>query len=129
MNYVPRQIDATSRPSYRRVVQTSVVSGVNYKATTSDYVDAFYANLHKWRSETYYLSSAKELQEHPSFRAIVELGEAAIALILDDLKRRPSLLSLALGAITGENAVPDADKGNVRAMANAWISWGRGNGF
>ena len=129
MNYVPRQIEVTSRASYRLVLQTSIVSGATYKATATDYVDMFYANLHKWRSETYYLSSAKELQKHPSFRAIVEMGEPVIALILDDLKRRPSLLVLALSAITAENPVPDADRGIVRAMANAWISWGRRNGF
>jgi len=129
VNYVPRQVELTSGASYRIVLQTSIGSSATYKATAADYVDRFYANLHKWRSETYYLSSAKELQKHPSFQAIVEMGEPVIALILDDLKRRPSLLALALSAITDENPVPDADRGNVRAMANAWISWGSRKGF
>jgi hypothetical protein len=129
VNYVPRQIEATSGASYRRIAQTSITTVAAYKATNNDYVDAFYHNLHKWRSETYYMSSAKELQMHPSFRAIIALGEPVISLILDDLKRCPSLLSLTLSAITGENVVPAADRGNIRAMANAWISWGRRNGF
>jgi hypothetical protein len=129
MNYVPRQIEITTGASYRHVVHENVISVATYKATASDYFDQFYSHLHKWRSETYFLSSATEIRKHRSFRAIVKMGDAVIPLIIDDLKRSPSLLSLALVDITGESVVPEAARGNVRAMADAWISWGRRNGF
>jgi hypothetical protein len=129
MNYVPRLIEATAGASYKKIVQKTIMSSATYKATTNDYVDSFYANLHKWRSETYYVSSPSELRKHRSFRAIVRMGEPVVPLIIDDLKQSPSLLSLALGEITGESVVPDDARGNVKAMAAAWIAWGRRNGF
>lgn len=129
MNYVPRQIEATTGASYRRRSHRTIVSVATYKPTAADYVDFFYSHLQKWRSETYYVSSSSELQRHPSFRAIVKMGQIVIPLILNDLKRKPSLLSLALGEITGESLVPAEARGNLKAMADSWISWGSRNGF
>lgn len=129
MNYMPRQMEANTNVSYQYIAPKSTASCAEYKATTRDYVDDFYAHLQKWRSETYYLSSATELQKHPSFQAIVRMGENVISLILDDLKKTPSLLLFALAKITDETVVAPVDRGNVRAMANAWISWGERNGY
>ena len=57
MNYPLLQTRGKSGASYKVVAYTEMVSHGVYKPTMGDYVDSFYANLQKWRSETYYLSS------------------------------------------------------------------------
>ena len=127
MNCMPMR--AVREISYVFVPAVPTRTLAKYGSSAIDYVQVFYSNLHKWRSETYYISSTTELQAHPSFKAIIAIGEEAIPLILDDLTIRPSLLCLALFDITRETVVPDSDRGNIRAMTNAWISWGRRNGY
>lgn len=129
MNYMPRPTEANYNALFWSIYAIPTPSIATYKATSGDYVQLFYSHLQKWRSETYYSSSATELQEHPSFKAIVKLGKRVIPLVLDDLRRQPSLLILALHKITGESVVQDADRGNMRAMANAWLLWGERSGY
>ena len=38
-------------------------------------------------------------------------------------------MTLALGEITGANPVPAESAGKVREMAQAWIEWGRSQGY
>jgi hypothetical protein len=99
MNYIPRPADLKSDGKYRFTGAYNLGGSASYRATTDDYVTHFYAHLNKWRSETYYISSAHELMSHRSFKAIVGMGEAVLPLILDDLKRKPSMLILSLSKI------------------------------
>jgi hypothetical protein len=58
------------------------------------------------------------------------LGQAAIPLILAELKREPDVSWFTvLAAITGENPVPPALAGRVDAMAQTWLDWGRQRGY
>ena len=67
--------------------------------------------------------------KHGSFVSIVNIGELAIPLILDELRVEPSLLFLALRRITGEDPVSPSDRGNIKSMVDAWLAWGKRNGF
>ena len=67
--------------------------------------------------------------EHPSYRAIIALGEPAIPLILEVLVREPDYWFAALKAITGANPVRPEDQGNLTKMAASWIEWGRSSGY
>lgn len=98
-------------------------SAGRYSKTPPDYVDRFYSLLHCWQSETFYISSTPELIRHPAFQAIVQMGEPVIPLLLREIRQEPSMLTLALNLITGETPYSSDDRGNVKAMADAWISW------
>ncbi len=81
-----------------------------------------------WRSDTACTSSVHEMAMHPSYQEIIGLGEKAIPLLLRELAREPDHWFWALRAITHVDPVPPADRGNLRAMGDAWVRWGRSQG-
>jgi hypothetical protein len=66
---------------------------------------------------------------HPAYQAIIGLGAPVVPLLLQDLAREPAHWFEALKAITGEDPVRPEDWGRVRAMAAAWLAWGRSRGL
>jgi hypothetical protein len=94
-----------------------------YTKHAEDYVSRFFKLVRKWRAETAYASSTSEMFNHSAFIEIVRMGVPVIPLIVFELKRQPDLLVAALTRITGENPVSTGDRGNVYAMASAWIEW------
>ena len=68
----------------------------------------------------------RKWQEHPAYRNIVAMGEAAVPLILAELEREPDHWFFALHEIiTGASPVPEESRGKLHEMAKAWIDWGR----
>ena len=82
-----------------------------------------------WIAEVGHLSSSKALGNHPAFQEIVRMGEAVVPLMLQDLQERPRLWVWALPEITGADPVPASDGGNIAKMSEAWLRWGRANGY
>ena len=70
-----------------------------------------------------------EMAEHLAYQRIIEIGVGAVPWLLARLEQRPNHWFLALDAITGANPVPAESQGNIKAMADAWIKWGRENGY
>ena len=66
---------------------------------------------------------------HPAYRQIVEMGERAIPFLLCELTERADHWFVALHKITVADPVPEKDRGNIRAMAKAWIQWGKEQGY
>jgi hypothetical protein len=83
----------------------------------------------RWTAETGYLSSCSDIVEHPAFREIIGLGKAVVPFLLRDLEERPRLWVWALPEITGENPVSPNEGGNIGKMSEAWLRWGRANGY
>lgn len=94
-----------------------------YTSTPTDYIDRFYSLLRKWQSETYYVSSSEDLRRHAAYRSIVRMGPSVVPLIVDELRREPSLLIMALHDITGISPFAESDRGNIKAMTDCWIAW------
>jgi len=66
---------------------------------------------------------------HPSYQAIIGMGEIAVPLILGSLSRRIEHWFWALEAITQDNPVPRRSRGDIEAMARAWLIWGHERGL
>jgi hypothetical protein len=81
-----------------------------------------------WRADTEFLSSPAEMANHPAYLEIVAMGEPAVPLILAELEARPDFWFEALRRITGADPVPPEARGDVRAMAEAWLEWGHSHG-
>jgi hypothetical protein len=83
----------------------------------------------RWKDETLFTSSSSDLYEHEAYKAIIQLGDGAVPLILAELEREPDHWFFALRTITGSNPVLPEDAGDVLKMASAWITWGKEHGY
>jgi hypothetical protein len=83
----------------------------------------------KWQDDTAFLSSVSDVALHPAYQRIVGMGPAALPLIFRDLKNAPNHWFWALNAITGENPVPEENWGDIAAMRNYWLEWGKERGL
>jgi hypothetical protein len=91
----------------------------------TDIQTIFHELANEWRRERGPTSSVEGMAMQPAYQKIIGLGQPAVALILDELKRSPDHWFWALRAITGDNPVPEDHWGNVNLMAKDWLSWGR----
>lgn len=83
----------------------------------------------QWYIETMLLSSYIEKILHPAYQKILTLNEAAIPLILRELQDEPNDWFWALRIITDDDPVRPEDAGDMTAMADAWLKWGRSKGY
>ena len=70
-----------------------------------------------------------DLIKHPAYQVIIDMGQVAVPFILRELEKRPDYWFWALYSITGSDPITDDDAGNLQKMANAWLNWGRENGY
>ena len=91
--------------------------------------ERFQQLVRRWKTETEHLSSTVRMAKHPAYQEIIRMGSAAVPLLLAELQRDPDFWFAALREITKENPVPARAAGKVKAMARAWIEWGRERGY
>lgn len=82
-----------------------------------------------WRAETAYVSSSSDLVAHPAFQEIVGMGPPVIPLLLRELEKRTGHWHRALRRITGADPVPPAERGNIEKTVEAWLRWGKEQGY
>jgi hypothetical protein len=99
-------------------------------AASSETIEEAFRRLEaKWLREVGHLSSYPALVNHPAFREIIGLGQAVVPFMLRDLEKRPGPWVWALPEITGADPVSRADAGKIATMSEAWVRWGRANGY
>jgi hypothetical protein len=81
-----------------------------------------------WKQRSQLTSSVTKMTADPTYRAIINLGPAAVPLLLREIEREPNFWFTALKEITGADPVPVEARGRVREMSAAWLQWGRDNG-
>ena len=83
----------------------------------------------RWKHETADLSNIAKKAMHSAYQEIIGMGQAALPLLLAELKREPDDWFWALHAITGANPVPMESRGNLQIMVEAWRQWGSVRGY
>lgn len=91
--------------------------------------EAFRELADEWRRATRFQSSLDRITNHPAYRAVVDLGQDVVPAILRELKSRPEPWFAALREIAQSDPVRPEDRGNMHAMADAWLRWGRDHGL
>ncbi len=91
--------------------------------------ETFIELTEKWLRETQYLSSVSQIIAHPAYLRIIGMGSKAVPLILKQMKKTPGLWFWAISSITGENPITEEMEGDINAMTDAWLGWGRENGY
>ena len=108
----------------------------HYQTTTNEYniVDLdevlFTRLIKQWHKERGATSFLSEMIVCPSYLKIIGMGEKALPLILNKLRREkddPDHWFTALEAITGEDPIPESSYGYTVKMAEAWLSWAETN--
>jgi hypothetical protein len=83
----------------------------------------------RWHAETAHLSATTAIAMHPAYQEIIGLGREAIPLVLARLEKKPGQWFWALRALTGIDPVPPQNRGRIPEMRDAWLTWGREQGF
>jgi hypothetical protein len=83
----------------------------------------------EWKQKRGPESSSLRLAFHPSYLKIIGMGPEAVPFLLRELEHDPDMWFVALRAITEADPVPDAIRGNVEAMARAWLAWAKNEGY
>jgi hypothetical protein len=95
------------------------------RANQADTEATFAALAAKWKSEAGTIASFPKKFMHPAYQDIVGLGPVAIGPILRELQRSPHYWFHALRHIAKYDPVKPEDRGNLKAMTEAWLEWGR----
>lgn len=82
-----------------------------------------------WKAQRGHHSDTLTLVMHPAYQSIIAMGTVAIPFILRELALRPDRWYWALRAITEQDPVSEEDRGNSKAMAEAWLEWGKMQGY
>jgi hypothetical protein len=99
-------------------------------AKTNDDAEELFASLAaKWKSERVSTSSNLDIFLHDAYQKIIGLGRSAVPMILRELEKSQDHWYWALAAITREDPVPATLKGNMPAMRQSWLNWGRREGY
>ena len=86
---------------------------------------AFRQHAERWYLDTLILSSYFEKILHPDYQKILTLGPDAIPLILRELEDMPNDWFWALQMLTDTDPVQEHQAGDMQAMADAWLKWGK----
>ncbi|MGI8980717.1 MAG: hypothetical protein ACR2FY_15935 [Pirellulaceae bacterium] len=97
---------------------------------TKEPLEARFARLAaEWKRDSRFLSNSAQMAMLRPYQRIIGMGMPVVPLILQELAREPDQWFWALEAITEQNPVPPAAAGKVSLMAQAWIDWGKSEGF
>ena len=83
----------------------------------------------KWRRGTGGLSSPRAIVRHSAYQQIVQMGEPVLPMIFQELQENGGWWYPALRALTRQNPVPEEAKGQPPLNRDAWLEWGRRNGY
>lgn len=101
------------------------VSWQSYLAADVQLKQIFNKLARKWKRDTMNLSIVEQMILHPAYQEIIGLGKKAIPLILRELEKTPDFWFWALRSLTGVEPVKENMRGDVIAMTEAWLNWGR----
>lgn len=111
-----------------RELTTSMAKG-NGTGQFQDVGKRFKALVAAWRATRGHHSRIDRLVMNDAYQAIIGLGPAAVPLLLREMEERPDHWDWALRAITETDPVTKECWGDLKAIASAWVRWGRINGY
>ena len=90
---------------------------------------AFEALASEWKEQVGGSSFVAEKTRHPAYQKIIEMGQVVVPFLLRELEQKPTHWFEALKAITGANPIQPEQRGRTKQMAQAWLKWGREQGY
>ena len=123
------QIEPVERKSLAQVVHKIENLLTQYESETALIEKEFSILANQWYLETLYSSAYLDKVLHPAYQRIIGLGKDVIPFILRELQDAPTEWFWALRALTGEDPATSAHSGKKDEAAQAWLNWGKENGY
>ena len=101
----------------------------NGKARAAHIEKKFIRLRDEWKAQRGHEPSTMKCVLLPAYQKIIGMGPAAVPLLLRELETNLDDWFWALLAITEEDPVPEAIRGDGEAMAGAWLKWGKERGY
>ena len=83
----------------------------------------------EWERDRPRGADIEQMTRHSAYQRIIAMGEPAVPWLLQRLAERPDHWFVALNAITGARPVPPESRGRIKEMTQAWLDWGRQQGY
>ena len=122
---ISKRIEANRKQMGLNGDNSAIVS--NEKSESID--DKFSRLAEEWREQARFMSSITDMALVPAYQQIIGMGRDVVPLLLRELRDDPDYWFWALKAITGADPVPEENRGNISAMAEAWVRWGEQEGY
>lgn len=81
----------------------------------------------EWYKDTKHVSSVDEMVLHHNYLKVISMGQDAVPLLLRELEQRPDHWLVALNVITEQDPAKPED--NFHEAVQAWLAWGRREGY
>ena len=108
---------------------TAIIPSYQSKNEPDDLELIFADLVQQVLAETRTESSTLRIAIHPAYQQIIGLGKPAIPLLLRQVEHRSGRWFWALKAITRQDPVSSSERGKTRQMIEAWLSWGKQQGY
>jgi len=89
----------------------------------------FHSYSTRWKEEIGGVSSLSQITSNRHYLRVIALGPNVIPCILKSLQQEPAPWFAALRALSGRDDIGREHAGNFRKIADAWIEWGRQEGY
>jgi hypothetical protein len=98
-------------------------------AEKKDLESEFKELVNTWKAEKSAASFVSSMVMHPAYQQIIGMGPKALPWILRELEKKTDHWFWALKSISRQDPVPPESRGTMREMRDAWLKWGRDNGY
>jgi hypothetical protein len=99
------------------------------ESVSAEVVKKFLRLKDEWQHQRGHEPSTMKVVMLPAYQHIVGMGPEAIPLLLRELETNLDTWFWALMAITEEDPAPEEARGDGKAMAQAWLQWGKERGY
>lgn len=83
----------------------------------------------RWETETQYMSSLQSKLRHDDYLKIIAMGPSVLPMILQRMGTKPNYWFLALRSLTDCDPVREDHRGDMWAMTQDWLGWGKLHGY
>ncbi len=109
------------------IAHLSKASVTESEEEACELADIFTSLAETWSNETGGYSTTSRRYAHPSYQAILGMGEEIVPLILKRLEECPDWWFEALTALAKPKTNPVAKAATFAQAVEAWLEWGRRN--
>lgn len=114
---------------YINDITSDIYTQFTSASSTRTFDQRFESLKRRWEQDVSFISSASGILTNPAYLEIISMGKDVLPLIFQDLMNGPGHWFMALKIITGVDPVSDESKGDLKAMTDTWLNWGKEHGY